>query len=346
MNLFGLSVASIVFAASAVAQGYVYEQPMAPNGGTLRQSQLWVDPTGQNDLDSDAILWEDFQLPQTTTIARLRWWGQAAPPFGFRISFFTQDPGTIAVQPNIFAPGSGPISEVTYANVAQTPAAGGMTRFEVALASPLTFNANERYFVSVVGLTPIPYAEWRWAASSSGPNGTFWWIRGAHMFFHTGESRAMALATAAGWSVGTAFCSGDGSGGACPCGNTGASGSGCANSTGAGAILTAFGDAIVGADTVVLTARQCPATTLGLFFSGQNAGTPAPFGDGLRCVNGGIRRLGIVPTTAGTATSNVVLSAVEGLSGGEIRHYQFWYRNVLGPCGAGFSTTNGVSIQW
>lgn len=340
-------VALALFSASAAAQGYVYEQPMAPAGGVTRPSQLWIDPSGQNDLDSDAIAWEDFQLPQDTTITRLRWWGQVAPPLGFEIGFFNQDPGTVAVQPDIFGHGGPPISELIYTNATQTPVGGNLYRFDLDLVTPLSFAANTRYFVSVIGRTPVPYAEWRWAASSSGPNGTFWWSRGAHMYFHLPESRAMALATAAGWPVGSPFCFGNGTSGACPCGNAGSAGAGCANSTGVGASLAAFGDAQVGADTVVLTATHCPPFSLGLFFSGQTALAAAPFGDGLRCVGGGVIRLGIVPTTpAGIATSNVTLSVQEGLLGGELRHYQFWYRNVAGPCGHAFNTTNGLSIQW
>ena len=60
LSLFFALVATL----SADAQSFLYEQPMSPNGGTLRNSQLWVDPSGQNDLDSDAIAWEDFTLPQ------------------------------------------------------------------------------------------------------------------------------------------------------------------------------------------------------------------------------------------------------------------------------------------
>jgi hypothetical protein len=347
MNAWGTALFCAALAAGARAQGYVYEQPMAPGGGTLRWSQLWIDPTGQNDLDSDAIAWEDFQLPQDTTITSVRWWGEVGPSLGFRISFYNQDPGTIAVQPDIFAPGSGPISQVVYPSVAQMPVGGGLYRFEVQLAQLLTFSANTRYFVSVVGRTPIAYATWGWAASSSGPNGTFWWQRGAHMYFHLGESRAMALATAAGWEIGTPYCFGDGSSGACPCANGGSSGTGCANSTGGGARLAAFGNAVVGADTVVLTARQCPPSAPGLFFGGPSAIAAASFGDGLRCVGGGVVRLGVVTTSAsGVAQSTVPLSTREGLGGGELRHYQFWYRNVAGPCGQRFNTTNALSIQW
>jgi hypothetical protein len=312
-----------------------------------RASQLWIDPTGQNDLDSDAIAWDDFELPQTATITSVRWWGETAPPLGFRISFYNQDPGTIAVQPDIFAAGSTPISQIVYTSFQQTPAGSGMVRFEVSLVAPLTFNAHTRYFISVVGRTPIPYATWSWASSSSGPNGTFWWQRGLAMFFHIANSRAVALATAAGWEIGTRECSGDGTGGACPCANTGAVGAGCSNSTGPGAELSAFGNAVVGADTVTLVARQCPPSAPGLFFGGSTATSAAPFGDGLRCVSGNVRRLGVANVSAsGVAQSNVPISMVEGLFGGEMRHYQFWYRNVAGPCGHGFNLTNGLSLQW
>ncbi len=41
-----LSIAILSATATAAAQGYVYEQAMDPNGGTLRPCQLWIDPTG------------------------------------------------------------------------------------------------------------------------------------------------------------------------------------------------------------------------------------------------------------------------------------------------------------
>ena len=332
-----------ILAAVGSSQGFVYQQPMASNGGTLRASQLWVDPTGQNDSDNDAIAWEDFEFGQSATITRVRWWGQAAPPLGFQISFFHQDPNTVAVQPDIF---SGPFDEQICTSFTQTGAGTGLMRFEATLATPLTFQANTRYFISIVGLTPLSFAEWRWAASSSGPNGTFWWQRGLHMYFHLGESRALALAAEPGWEVGTAFCFGDGSSGACPCGNMGAAGSGCANSTGAGATLRGYGNPTVGADTLLLVAHQVPSPVLGIFLSGPQQVAAQPFGDGLRCIGGSLRRLGAVMTANGSASNPVALSSAEGLQGGELRHYQFWYRNPPGPCGAGSNTTPAVSIQW
>jgi hypothetical protein len=341
-----LMLGSGVLCAPLLAQGSVYEQPMAPNGGITRASQLWVDPTGQNDSDNDAIAWEDFQLPTTTTVTRIRWWGQAAPPLGFQVSFFNQDPNTIAVQPDIFAPGSGPIDEQIYTSFLSTPVTGGMTRFEVSLATPLTFQANTRYFISIVGLTPLSFAEWRWASSTQGPNGTFWWSRGMHMYFHLGESRAVALAADPGWVVGTPFCFGDGSLGTCPCGNSGSATSGCSNSTGLGAEMMGYGEPSVGADTLLLTVRQCPSNVLGIFLSAPNYQAPLSFGAGLRCLGGPLRRLGAVSTIQGIASNPIALSTAEGLVGGELRHYQFWYRNPGGPCSQSSNVSNAVTIQW
>ncbi|MCB9916628.1 MAG: hypothetical protein H6828_15995, partial [Planctomycetes bacterium] len=67
------------------------------------------------------------------------------------------------------------------------------------------------------------------------------------------------------------FCFGDGTGTACPCGNVGAAGEGCANSTGAGAILGAAGSSSIAAANLVLSASQCPVNQPTLFFQGDNA---------------------------------------------------------------------------
>ncbi|MBI5362861.1 MAG: hypothetical protein HZA53_06755 [Planctomycetes bacterium] len=59
---------------------------------------------------------------------------------------------------------------------------------------------------------------------------------------------------------GVPFCFGDGSGSACPCGNTGAIGHGCANSANANdALLTATGAASLANDTLVLDGTGMPA---------------------------------------------------------------------------------------
>ena len=58
-------------------------------------------------------------------------------------------------------------------------------------------------------------------------------------------------------------------------------------------------------------------------------------------------RLGVVTSSpAGVAESQVALSVREGLTGGELRRYQYRFRDVPGPCSHGFNTTNGLAIQW
>ena len=80
--------------------------------------------------------------------------------------------------------------------------------------------------------------------------------------------------------TGLPYCFGDGSGTACPCGNTGAPGHGCANSIyAAGGLLTATGVASVSADTVVLSGSSMPSSTA-LYFQGT-AKTGVVLADGL-----------------------------------------------------------------
>jgi len=148
-------------------------------------------------------------------------------------------------------------------------------------------------------------------------------------------------------STGVSFCTTDGVGVVCPCGNSPRSAEGCANSSQRGAALTAVGEAVVGNDSLVLVATQAPSAVTGLFFSSGNAGAPTPFGDGLRCVSGNLRRLGVASTSFdGVALSTISLSQREGLSGGELRHYQYWFRDHAGPCGTAFNVSSGHSLQW
>ncbi len=152
-------------------------------------------------------------------------------------------------------------------------------------------------------------------------------------------------------------CAGDGSGTACPCGNTGAVGHGCANSGNpAGAQLTGTGTATMSGDTVSLTASGMPATTSCLFFQGTTipgpGGLGAVFGDGLRCAAGSVVRLGIEGASSGAATYPGVGDprvSVKGLlpSDGGLRLYQVWYRNSAAFCSpALFNLTNALKILW
>jgi hypothetical protein len=106
----------------------------------------------------------------------------------------------------------------------------------------------------------------------------------------------------------TAYCFGDGTATACPCGPSGSPGNGCPYSTnpdGARLRLAPGGIACVSQDTVTLQASQAPASTSVPFFQGTtrlNGGAGVVFGDGLRCLGGSIIRLGTKNTSGGAAT--------------------------------------------
>lgn len=159
------------------------------------------------------------------------------------------------------------------------------------------------------------------------------------------------------YEIDPSLCLGDGSGIACPCGNTSApgSGEGCLNSLGAGGLLVGSGVARVMADTLVLTASGLPSSTTALFYQGTTTvgGTSGvPFGDGLRCAGGNIVRLGRSIAQSGVASfpppGSPGIAALGGLGSGLVtRFYQCWYRNAAAFCtSATFNLTNGMRIAW
>ena len=155
------------------------------------------------------------------------------------------------------------------------------------------------------------------------------------------------------------FCYGDGTGTACPCGNSGIPAHGCDHSqaTGGG-LLNAVGRASVSNDQLALAAGGLPATTIAFFFQGTATAQPGGFGvvagDGLRCAGGTITRLGVRPATNGWilfgsgVPGDPSLSAIGSLPGaGGTRYYQAWYRNPAAFCTSDtFNMTNGVRVDW
>ena len=151
---------------------------------------------------------------------------------------------------------------------------------------------------------------------------------------------------------GSSFCFGDDSQAACPCGNIGGEGEGCANGLGNGALLTGSGSASLSDDDLVLTTSQLTPGS-GLYFQGNNAvngGGGNPFGDGLRCAGGSVRRIEVTFANTGNdlTTSTSVSIATQGdVSVGQTRHYQYWYRDSLGsPCSSGFNLSNAYEVTW
>lgn len=155
----------------------------------------------------------------------------------------------------------------------------------------------------------------------------------------------------------TTFCFGDGAltdhTAACPCGNTGVTGNGCANSFNAlGANLRASGETTT--DDVALTAAGMPATSFALFLQHDAAGDSV-FHDGVICASGGLIRLRGRAAVAGTASfpsssDTLTLSQRGGVFAGQgvRRYYAAWYRNAASSfCPPGTANvSNGLRIEW
>jgi len=151
-------------------------------------------------------------------------------------------------------------------------------------------------------------------------------------------------------SVGAAYCFGDGSGTPCPCGNSGGAGRGCASSVNAsGAKLEALGNAVVGADTVVLLGSGMPNASA-LYFQGTTQ-VSTLFGDGLRCAGGSVIRLATKTNVAGASrypgAGDPAVSVRGAVPPGAVRRYQVWYRNAAAFCTSStFNLSNALTLAW
>lgn len=153
-----------------------------------------------------------------------------------------------------------------------------------------------------------------------------------------------------------AFCAGDGTSvTACPCGNSGTIGHGCANSVfPTGALLQATGAPGLGADTLVLSGSAMPNSSA-LYFQGTTrvaGGSGSPFGDGLRCAGGSVVRLGTKLNTGNGSSypgGGDLPISIKGLipGPGAVRTYQVWYRNAAAFCTPEtYNLSNGLSVTW
>lgn len=156
---------------------------------------------------------------------------------------------------------------------------------------------------------------------------------------------------------GTSLCSGDGTGTACPCGNTPPPGVvGCLNSSFLAGRLRGIGTASLAADTLRLSFSGAPEGASVRFFQGASVeanGAGVVFGDGLRCAGRPLVRLGTASVSFGWArypdpTVPQMPVSVAGLvPPGSTRLYQAWYFDSPGACGAPTSNwSNAVRIVW
>jgi hypothetical protein len=156
-------------------------------------------------------------------------------------------------------------------------------------------------------------------------------------------------------SSGTPYCFGDGTGTACPCGNTAPAGyqGGCVHSLGFGARLTSFGTPSLVHDSLVLDGSEMPNSSC-LYFQGTTqvaAGLGAVFGDGLRCAGGTIVRLARKTNSGGTSHypegPDLPVSVRGSVASGSVHTYQVWYRNAASFCSPStFNLTNGLVVTW
>jgi len=159
--------------------------------------------------------------------------------------------------------------------------------------------------------------------------------------------------------AGSSLCPGDGSTQPCPCGNSGEPGRGCGNSFGTSARLSAGG--LPAADNLVFVSSGEAPSALTIFLQGSTAlASAVPFGDGLRCVDGALKRLYIKSAVGGIASApgagDLSVRAQSAALGdpipvGAVRHYQAYYRDpnpgfCPAPTGNTFNSSSGVSILW
>ncbi len=147
-----------------------------------------------------------------------------------------------------------------------------------------------------------------------------------------------------------AYCFGDGSSTACPCGNAGIAGNGCASSVNPnGGNLASSGTSSIGADNLILLGTGMASSSV-LYFQGTTQ-IAALFGDGLRCAGGTVIRLGTKTNIAGASQypelGDLSVSVRGACVVGDIRNYQAWYRNAAAFCTPStFNLTNGLNVTW
>ncbi|MEZ5973736.1 MAG: choice-of-anchor O protein [Planctomycetota bacterium] len=149
-------------------------------------------------------------------------------------------------------------------------------------------------------------------------------------------------------TVGTIVCMGDGTGEACPCGNSGGLGEGCSHGGGHGAQLLAGGSASLAAADLALEVTGLPPTTFAVMTTGPNyaaTSTGAPAGDGLLCIGYPLMRLGVL-IADGSGALQTGLPMGVSLQPGQTWLFQLFYRDHGGPCGTGFNVSNGLAVEF
>lgn len=120
------------------------------------------------------------------------------------------------------------------------------------------------------------------------------------------------------------------------------------NSTGVPATIQSTGSPSFALGNFVLSALDLPVGSACVFFHGTaRQDPPVPFGDGLRCVGGTLKRLGALNAVGGAVIQFQDLGSLPyaGLQPGDVRRFQLLYRDVA-SVGAGFNTTAALEVTF
>ena len=154
-----------------------------------------------------------------------------------------------------------------------------------------------------------------------------------------------------------AYCYGDSASPvACPCGNSGAFEHGCENSSATGG-ARAWASGSLSPDQLVITSSGERPTAFSLFLQSSSFVVAAPYGDGLRCISGALKRIaaknavgGTVSYPQGTELGIRARSAALGdtIPPGGVRYYQVVYRDAVSTfCPPNtFNASNALAIVW
>ncbi|MFO1009549.1 MAG: choice-of-anchor E domain-containing protein [Planctomycetota bacterium] len=149
----------------------------------------------------------------------------------------------------------------------------------------------------------------------------------------------------------TRICSGDPQlgWGVCPCGWGG--GASCGNSVNTlGASLHLSGTPSIASDTVAFQTFGLPNSSA-IFLQGDALTTQTAFGDGIRCVDGNLIRLGTATIQGGQAgypgPGQLLVSVRGQVVAPCTRYYQTYYRNAAAYCTpATANLSDGLAVHW